>query len=71
MLVQPGPTDTGLNLHKRRYHHQSSELTTDLSQTFPSDILHFTLVAPPDIIKPTTTIQILKPSIHKPGNKKR
>jgi hypothetical protein len=53
------------------YHIQSSELTTYLSPTFPSGILHFSLVTPPGLIlNQLSTIQILNHSIHKPGYKR-
>jgi hypothetical protein len=46
-------------------------MTIDLSSTFPSGVLHFLLVALPDLIlKHLSTIQVLNHSNHEPRYKK-
>jgi hypothetical protein len=53
------------------YHLQSSKLTTDLSPTFPSDILHFPLVSPLGLIKSLYQLIIFSNhSNHEQGYKK-
>jgi hypothetical protein len=50
---------------------EALNMTTDLFSTFPSGILHFPLVAPPDLIlNHLSTIQILNHANHEPGYKK-
>jgi hypothetical protein len=49
MLVAGGTTDVVLNRHRRGYYLQSSEYHAAHSHSFPSSILHFSLVAPPGL----------------------
>jgi hypothetical protein len=46
MLVQQGPTDVGLNRHRRGNHLGTPNIRSDHSSSFPSNILHFPLIAP-------------------------
>jgi hypothetical protein len=48
-LVHSDPPDVGLNQHKRGLPLWSSKLITYHSSSFPSSILHFPLIAPPDL----------------------
>jgi hypothetical protein len=50
MLVHSDPTDVNLNRHKRGYHVGAPNLRSRPLSTFPSNIFHFPLIAPPDFI---------------------
>jgi hypothetical protein len=49
MLVHLDPTDAGLNRHRRGYHLGAPNIRSDHSPSFPSNILHFPLIAPPGL----------------------
>jgi hypothetical protein len=67
LFIQTKPT-RALTDAGGAYHIWSSELTTDLSLTFPFGILHFPLVALPGVnLNHISTIHVLKHSIHEPG----
>jgi hypothetical protein len=49
MLIQQGSTDADLNRHRRGYHLEAPNIRSDHSPSFSTSILHFTLIAPPDL----------------------
>jgi hypothetical protein len=49
MLVHSNPTDVGLNRHRRGYHLGVLNIRSGHSPSFPSSILYFPLIAPPDL----------------------
>jgi hypothetical protein len=49
VLVRSDPTVAGLNRHRRGYHLGAPNFRSDHSSSFPSCILPFLLIAPPDL----------------------
>jgi hypothetical protein len=71
MLVQQGSTDACLNRHRRGYHVGAPNIRSDHSLSFPSNILHFLLMAPPGLILNHSIIySSFQHSFHEPGYQK-
>jgi hypothetical protein len=48
-LVHSDPIDMGLNRHRQGYRLGPLNLRSDHSSSFPSSVLHFSLIAPPGL----------------------